>query len=188
MGQYNSRLLEEEELEQLIEQSLFTINEIKLLYERFKILDRSCNGYITFNDLMMVPEFHSNPISGILLNAIEETTEFENITFPIYLEVLQIFHRGTNKTIRSKFIFKAFDLNKDGKLCQNVLENLYMLVNEELDKAAIKKVLDCYDKGNKGYLNYRDFTRFYKIEKIDEILILDFNKSIEKQNSGFFRL
>lgn len=177
-----SRMLCEEELEELEEITIFTQQEIKFLFERFRLLDRSNKGFITFNDLMMLPEFHSNPFSGIILTAIEETIKYENMTFPYFLEILQIFHKKTEKKERIRFLFKAFDLNKDGKLCSKVLERLYkILYGEHFDEIdmvyEIKKVLNLFDQGNKGYMNYKDFYRFYNMDSsIDEILKIEFDK------------
>ncbi|KAM0687583.1 Calcineurin subunit B type 1 [Conglomerata obtusa] len=184
MGFLSSRLLYEEELEELEETTCFTQQEIKILYERFKMLDRNNIGYITFNELMMLPEFHSNPLSGIMLNAIEDTLKYENMSFPYFLDILQIFSKKSDKKERIKFLFKAYDLNKDGKICENVLGKLYKTINGEncddiLMAVEVKRVLNAYDHGNKGHLSYKDFCRFYNSDlTIDETLIIEFSTNL----------
>ncbi|KAM0673409.1 Calcineurin subunit B type 1 [Gurleya vavrai] len=184
MGFLTSKMLYEEEIEDLIESTCFTRQEIKILYERFKMLDRSNNGYITFNELMMLPEFHSNPLSGIILNAIEDTIKYENMSFPYFLDVMQVFNKKKDKKDRIRFIFKAIDLNCDGKICANVLMRLYKMINgENCDDVEmtieIGKVLNVYDSGNKGYLSFKDFCRFYNSDcTIDKILIMEFDRSL----------
>lgn len=175
-------MLYEEELEELEETTCFTQKEIKILFERFNMLDRNNNGYITFNELMLLPEFHSNPLGGIILNGLEETLNYENMTFPFFLDVLQIFSKKTDKKERIRFVFRALDLNHDGRICANVLVRLYKTINgENCDDVRmfveVKRVLNMYDQGNKGYMSYKDFCRFYNIDPtIDDILTIEFDK------------
>lgn len=180
MGFLNSRMLCEEEIEDLLEATVFTSHEIELLYERFKILDRGNRGYVTFNDLIMLPEFHSNPLSGLILNAIEEKHKYENMTFFYFLEFLQIFNKKSEKKDRIKFMFKVIDINKDGKICNKILTKLFnILYGDNVDEietsVEVKRVLNAYDQGNKGYISFKDFVRFYNTEKeIDDVLIISF--------------
>lgn len=177
-------MLCDDEIDELQEHTIFKPHEIKHLFERFKCLDRSQNGFISFNDLMMLPEFHSNPLSGLILNSIEETLNFENMTFPYFLEILQIFNRRMCKKERIKFLFKAFDIKKDGKLCREVLSKLFQIINgDKCDRlimdAEVAEVLKQYDQGNKGYLNYKDFSRFYHSDvEIDMVLIIDLESEL----------
>lgn len=173
-------MLCEEEIDDLLESTVFTYHEIELLYERFKILDRGNRGYITFNDLIMLPEFHSNPLSGLILNAIEEKHRYENMTFLYFLEFLQIFNKKTEKRERIRFMFKVIDINKDGKICVKILKRLFqILYGEQADEVEcdvqVRRVLNAYDQGNKGFIGFKDFVRFYNAEKeIDDILIISF--------------
>ncbi|EJW03458.1 hypothetical protein EDEG_02223 [Edhazardia aedis USNM 41457] len=184
MGFLTSRMLCEEEIEELSETTNFTPQEIKILFERFKLLDRSNSGYLTFNELMMLPEFHSNPLSGILLNAFEQTINYENMSFPYFLEILEIFSKRTDPKVRCNFIFKSLDLNKNCKLTVKVLCKLYKLINgDKCDEVKmimeVQKVLRNYDLDDKGYLDFDDFCRFYSSDPtIDNVLIIDFKSEV----------
>lgn len=183
MGQSASQMLCDEEIEDLLESTVFTYHEIELLYERFKLLDRGNRGHITFNDLIMLPEFHSNPLSGLILNAIEEKHGYENMTLIHYIEFMQIFNQKTDKRERIKFLFKVIDINRDGKICKKTLKRLYQilygdLVDEVDTLIEVKRVLNAFDQGNKGYIGYKDFVRFYNADKeIDEVLKINFIKN-----------
>ncbi|TBU12208.1 hypothetical protein CWI38_0671p0020, partial [Hamiltosporidium tvaerminnensis] len=194
MGILNSRVLCEEEIEDLLATTVFTKQEINILFQRFRMLNRSQQNYITFNELMLIPEFHSNPLSGLILSAIENYIQYENMTFAYFLDFMQLFSHKTDKKERIKFIFSAFDINKDKKICKDVLLNIYTLMNGnsniciEQAEASVYRVLSLYDRGNKGYLSYKDFIRFYTSDpSLDKAMVIDFSREIERYPKFGFR-
>lgn len=184
---FDNEYLYEEEIEELKEGTVFTHNEVVMLFERFKMLDKHNNGFITLNELMMLPEFNSNPLSGLILNAIEDTMNYETMAFPYFFDIMQIFSTRTNQKERCRFLFKSFDMNRDGRICDKVLQQIYRLMfGENCDElkmySEVKKVLNDYDRGVKGYLNFKDFQRFYTADKsIDELVAIDFENFYAKQ-------
>jgi Ca2+-binding EF-hand superfamily protein len=140
----------------------------------------------------MLPEFHSNPLSGLILSAIESVINYENMTFPYFLEVMQIFSAKSDKKERIRFVFKALDINHNGRISKTELLQIYSVlfggnITEGKAVSEVQKVLSRYDRENKGFLNIKDFVRFYNSEgDMDDILVIDFERNIEKQKCGIF--
>ena len=80
MGNVNSTILCEEELEELKNTSVFNFVEIEHLYERFCYLDRLNVGYLTYKELNSIPEFEMNPFNKLICSVIERRFDYQNIT------------------------------------------------------------------------------------------------------------
>ncbi|KAF7683362.1 Calcineurin subunit B [Astathelohania contejeani] len=190
MGFLMSRSLCDDEVEELAATTSFTPKEILMLYERFRVLDKGQVGFITFGELMMLPEFHSNPFGGLLLATIEARNDYENMTFPYFLEIIEIFSNKSDRKERERFIFNALDLNGDGRICRTVLFRLFeMLVGDidtELILYEIEKVMSQYDMGNKGYLTLKDFSKLYNSdEDIDKMMIIDLDEHMKESRFDY---
>lgn len=178
MGNTNSSLTLDE-IEDLMSWSKFTPKEIEFLFDRFAELDIRSQGYLSFNELMRIPEFHSNPLSSLIIREIERMLDYDKISFPYFLEIMEIFSDKKDKKFRISFLFNVFDLNNNARLCDHVLSQIGAMINNK----DFKVVMKTYDIENKGYLSYRDFSRFYIINKIENVMIIDFSKSITEKKT-----
>lgn len=190
MGIYADDMLCEEEIEDLLNSTVFTQQEIELLYERFKMLDRQSNGYLTYNDLLYIPEFCANPFNNRILSAMERTIGYENLTFPFFLEIMGIFSPKANVHERIRLLFKVFDFNEDGRLCFEVLSKIYELLmgenhQPERGKEEVEELLLYYDKSKKGYMDYSDFVNFYTDHNMDKMLLINFECQSRPKNPIF---
>ena len=64
--------------------------EIKVLYKRFRRLDRSGRGTLSNDDLQMIPEIAMNPLSSRLQVLFEKDGE-DRINFKSFVSALAIF-------------------------------------------------------------------------------------------------
>lgn len=188
MGNVYSSALTNDEIDDLKSWSTFTTREIEMLFDRFCELDVKSQGYLTYIELMRIPEFHSNPLSSLIIREIENMVDYNNISFPHFLEIMESFSLRTDKKFRIDFLFKVFDLNSENRLSAHTLTKIgHLLGNNDF-----ASVLRAYDKENKGYLNYKDFTRFYVTQNIDEVMTVDFSKRIPEKKTlnvkEFFQL
>lgn len=179
MGNMHSSTLTQDEIEDLTSWTTFTPREIEVLFDRFCELDIRSQGYLTFIELMRIPELHSNPLSNLIIREIEHMIDYNNISFPHFLEIMEIFSVRKDKKFRINFLFKVFDLNNDNKLCEHTLRKIGSLI----DNSDFASVLKIYDVDSKGYLSYRDFTRFYITQNIDEAMAIDFSKNIPEKKT-----
>ncbi|EPR77720.1 Ca2+-binding protein [Spraguea lophii 42_110] len=190
MALFSFNFLSEEEIDDLVRTTLFTSQEIEYLYERFKLLDRSNQGYIGYDDFIMLPEFHSNPMNINLVKAIEKYTKYNRITFALFLDVLKVFNGKSDKNKRIDFVFECFNTNNNGIICKDILLDVYVkLTGEQFDKTrardAVNEVLTTY-AGRKIYLDKQDFIKFYEENNLDEIFIVNFSKNLSKRKGGFW--
>lgn len=187
MGIFSDSMLCEEEIEDLMNSTIFNQKELELLYERFKMLDRQANGYLTYSDIMLIPEFCANPFNNRIINAMEKVIEYENMTFPFFLEIMSIFSPKSNIHLRMKFVFGVFDLNEDGRLCSAVLSKIYEILHgndfsREACAREVNELLLFYDRKHKEFLDYNDFVNFYLDSNLDRMFVIDFDKDlIEKK-------
>lgn len=190
MGIFTDDMLCEDEIEDLLTSTVFNQQEIELLYERFKMLDRQSNGYLTYSDLLYIPEFCANPFNNRILSALERTIGYETLTFPFFLEIMGIFSPKSNVHGRIRFIFRVFDYNEDGMLCFNVLRKIYeTLMGIEYHTSSgeeeVIELLSFYDLAKKGYMDYNDFVNFYTDHNLDKMLLVNF-ESFSKQKNPIF--
>lgn len=181
MGLWDGNLLYLDEIKELSKGGLFSFDEIKGLYERFKYLDRSNSGHLSFAEFHLIPEFYSNPFSHLIMKYLEKRFCYEKITFSNFVEFLSIFNFKTVKEKRIEFLFKIFDLKDEKKLTPETLKEIKFLMTKEdnIDELEILEIFKNYDTNTKGYLNFNDFIIFYNDDPtLDKNLIIDFRKDI----------
>ncbi|ORD97949.1 CHP1 [Hepatospora eriocheir] len=169
--------LSNKELEFLVNDTVFSKEEISALFERFVYLDRKECGFLSFTDFEMIPEFNCNPFRHLLLQNTEDSeNDFEKMNFGYFLDFLSIFHKDSSRVKRIHYLFKIFDLDKNHRLDKNVLIKIFEKMGIEPTESEIDDVLS-YDSGHKGYLDIVDFTKFYnEDENLDNLMIFDFTK------------
>ncbi|KAL6120442.1 hypothetical protein NUSPORA_02831 [Nucleospora cyclopteri] len=172
--------LNNEELEYLEKNTVFSSDEIVYLFNRFCYLDRRKCGYLSYTDFQLIPEFVSNPFCDLIVGYIEEyITEDEKLNFAYFLDFLKLFHAATPKSARINYLFNLFDLNKDHKLCIKVLSKIMQIIGVKEAENAAGETLKQYDIGQKGFLDIFDFTRLYnEDDNLEKILVIDFKKNI----------
>lgn len=180
MSIWDSNLLCVEEINELSKNYVFTIPEIECLYERFKYLDKSNSGYLTFAEFHMIPEFYSNPFSKLIMDYIEIQANYEKITFVIFIEFMSIFNERTNPEKRIKFLFDIFDLEKEKKLTKETLLKIHNTICNGNSLKEVENLLQDYDQGKKGYLDFEDFCQlYYEDFSLEKNMLFDFRKNIE---------
>lgn len=182
MGNTTSALTTDE-IEDLTSWTSFQPKEIETIFDRFNELDVRNKGFLSFTELMRLPEFHSNPLAPLFIREIERMVDYNNISFPHFLEILEVFSVRKDSSHRIIFLFRVFDLNHENKLCKHVLRKIAYMIGSTDFYSALK----LYDNGDKGYLSFKDFTKFYYNEEIDSVMAFDFSKNIPKKKLLNFR-
>jgi len=130
MGAYSSTHLSSEEVEEICAHTNFTSKEIEQLYHRFKKLDRSRTGLISQKDFNLISELSLNPMAPRILSmfrtptststesgAGEECLEVSGgVTFDAFVRCLNLFHVRTSIDERSEALFRAWDVDADGRV------------------------------------------------------------------------
>ena len=69
MGNSRSVQLETDDIEEISEDTGFTRPQIERLYDRFKSLDKTNQGYLTREDFIRIPELAINPLGDRIVHA-----------------------------------------------------------------------------------------------------------------------
>ena len=69
MGNSRSAQLETDDIEEISEETGFTRPQIERLYDRFKSLDKTNQGYLTREDFIRIPELAINPLGDRIVHA-----------------------------------------------------------------------------------------------------------------------
>lgn len=104
MGNRNSSLLQDEEIELIKEETGFSAAQIERLYARFKSLDKSgiC-GSLSRQDFLSVPELYLNPLCDRIVHMffVDCDADHDRINFRQFMKVLAAF-RSSSKPTRSR--------------------------------------------------------------------------------------
>lgn len=163
MGAFGSHeeILREEEIDALVDQSGFNQHDIVALFQRFKSLDRGCDGYITRTELLCLPELAMNPLRDRVL-AQFNLHEKDNMNFADFVKFISVFRPGATEEEKALRAFKIFDLNDNGFITkEEFIEVLGLMTGKHTSKEELTVMVDQIfletDKNNDGKLGFEDF-------------------------------
>jgi serine/threonine-protein phosphatase 2B regulatory subunit len=178
MGVYFSSItLTPEEIEELSQNTLFSPQQVRQLYKRFSFLDKNSQGYIKTKDIMMIPEFATNPVSSRLLVLFEGEkgsggggsggsggSSGGMINFKKFLSVLSPFGKNASLDDKYRLVFSLYDLNSDGYIdADDLCGFLKLLVGSNLSEQELLQVArDCIqvsDEDHDGKLSLQEFKK-----------------------------
>ncbi|ETO08385.1 calcineurin regulatory subunit B, partial [Reticulomyxa filosa] len=121
MGGATSNLTPED-IEELKDESIsqFSAAEIKKLYKRFEHLDRNHMGFITSNDLELIPELSLNPLCKRIIELFD-VEDRNQINFRDFVKMLWTFSVSASKQEKLNLAFRCYDIDNDGEISTNDL-------------------------------------------------------------------
>jgi len=150
----NTSVLLQVDIQAISSETGFTHNQIKRLYGRFTSMDKDTKGYLTKQDLMLIPELHVNPLRDRIIEVlIEDHGKNGKLNFRQFSQVFATFRRGKNhqnqqrensngetstnepnsKESKLRFLFRIYDRDKDERINKSeLLSILNMLVGQNL--------------------------------------------------------
>ena len=158
----NSRILTNEDIQRLRNDTDFKQKDIKKCHKKFGALDKDKKGYVSITDIVSIPEVENNPLRYHIAQYMSNNDENEAISFEAFIKVIDIFKN--NKTEKQyKFIYDLFDFDKDGNISsEDMLINFKLLLGNSLNEEQIKEIVDKtineYST-DKEYINYNDFVK-----------------------------
>eukprot|EP00123_Amoebidium_parasiticum_P019654 comp29152_c0_seq1/m.47221 comp29152_c0_seq1/g.47221 ORF comp29152_c0_seq1/g.47221 comp29152_c0_seq1/m.47221 type:complete len:179 (-) comp29152_c0_seq1:588-1124(-) len=129
------------EIEELQRLSGFTPQQIKMLYKRFKRLDKDNSGTITADDFLSIPELAINPLISRVI-AVFDDEDGDNVNFRQFIEVLSVFRNTEdNRDKKIEFAFRIYDIDHDGFITDKELfEVLKMMVGDNLSDEQLQQI------------------------------------------------
>lgn len=120
MGNRQPFMLQDEEITIISEETGFSPAQIERLYSRFTALDKGCNGSLSKQDCLAIPELAINPLCDRIVHMffIECDDDHDRINFRQFMRVLATF-RSSHKSSplsRSRNVSRQESLNQQQKL------------------------------------------------------------------------
>lgn len=160
MGSNASIFLQKEEIDDIVKETGFTLNQIKRLYNRFTNLDKDNTGYLTKSTLTRIPELHVNPLRDRIIEVlINDYGSDGRLNFKQFTKVLATFRRKNVSSNRNnfinedtgpnsrdnklRFIFDVYDRDKDNKISKTeLLSILNLLVGANLPEEQMNAIAE----------------------------------------------
>ena len=187
MGSNSSLLLQKDDLQKMSSETGFNPSQIKRLYNRFHSLDKRDLGFLSKDDLLLIPELHVNPLHDRIIEVlIEDHGSDGKLNFCQFVRVFATFRRGktdlnasNTKTNKLKFLFRMYDRDKDGRINkQELMEVLKMLVGpsiseETLNNIADKTIAELASDGDNS-ITFKEFCNTLEKIDLDETMSMKF--------------
>ncbi|KAL0228226.1 hypothetical protein RCL1_004369 [Eukaryota sp. TZLM3-RCL] len=151
-------------LEQIKTETSLTEEEIQLLFHRFQSLDKDSSGGLDLEEIQNLSGFTLTPLRQHLLSVLDEDGD-TNIDFGEFLTAFSAFSPSGTTEQRTKFLFKVYDMDRDGFISENELyKSLKLMVGESLTdlqlQQVVSKSLALVDRDGDGKISLSEFQDF----------------------------
>ncbi|KAJ1965506.1 Calcineurin subunit B [Dipsacomyces acuminosporus] len=172
MGNANSIALDE-----LVDSTNFTAEEVQRLYKRFTKLDKDNSGTIDKDEFLSIPQLANNPLSSRLID-IFDTDGGGDVDFKEFIRGLSIFSSKGKKEEKLRFAFKIYDIDRDGYISNGELYQVLKLMSgsnltpTQLQQIVDKTIMEA-DRNGDGKIDFDEFRRFVERTDVANQLTID---------------
>lgn len=172
MGNANSIALDE-----LVDSTNFTAEEIQRLYKRFSKLDKDKSGSIDKGEFLSIPQLSNNPLSGRLIDLFD-TDRGGDVDFREFILGLSIFSSKGAKEEKLRFAFQIYDMDRDGFISNGELFSvLKLMTGNNLTPQQLQQIVDKTireaDKNGDGRIDFDEFRAFVARTDVANQLTID---------------
>ncbi|KAL0077975.1 calcineurin subunit B [Phycomyces blakesleeanus] len=155
MGQSGSQL------EDIVNSSNFSAEEVQRLYKRFIKLDKNHSGSIDSEEFLAIPQIANNPLATRMI-AIFDEDGGGDVDFDEFIKGLSAFSARGNRREKLAFAFKVYDIDRDGFISNGELFLvLKMMVGNNLKDNQLQQIVDKTimeaDKDKDGKVSFEEF-------------------------------
>eukprot|EP00741_Cyanophora_paradoxa_P002622 tig00000615_g2544.t1 len=160
--------LSKERMEQLKISSRLRRTDLAKLWYYFQRIDRDKFDYITSEQLKEFPPIGLNPLCSRIITCLE-FHDPGKITFEEFCVALSVFSARFNTEKKTRFAFKIYDIDQDGKIGTSDLTNIFTLtltspdgtraLSDQEFEEVIKRTLAEADSDGDGFISYEDFAK-----------------------------
>eukprot|EP00483_Globobulimina_turgida_P003408 UN03414 len=157
-----------EDIEELRDPAIseFSPAEIKKLYKRFHHLDRSHSGFLTQNEMQLIPELSLNPLCNRVIELFDASST-NQINFRDFVRTLWIFSAKAPKQLKLRFAFEIFDVDNDGKISESDLYYVMtIMVGKQYPTQKLSQIVSQLIQSGQGQLdNKKEYLTFPQLTK-----------------------
>ncbi|KAF3760203.1 cell wall organization and biogenesis [Cryphonectria parasitica EP155] len=161
----------------LVEGSNFNRDEVDRLRKRFMKLDKDNSGTIEREEFLSLPQISSNPLATRMI-AIFDEDGGGNVDFQEFVSGLSAFSSKGNKDQKLEFLFKVYDIDRDGFISNGELFIvLKMMVGSNLKDQQLQQIVDKTimeaDLDKDGKISFDEFKKMVEDTDISMSMTLD---------------
>jgi len=189
MGNNNSGMLSEADIKNIQTNTGFSGSQIERLYSRFTSLDKNCQGSLSREDFLRIPELAINPLGDRIVHAFFKDSQDDRVNFHQFVAVLARFRptkRAQDNKLNSReeklrFAFKMYDLDDDDAISKSeLLAVLQMMVGknigeEQLNSIAERTIIEA-DKDQDQMIGFQEFCQALDRTDVEQKMSIKFLK------------
>ncbi|TPX32581.1 hypothetical protein SmJEL517_g04313 [Synchytrium microbalum] len=168
------------QLEDMVNTTNFTAEEIQRLYKRFLKLDKDGSGAIDKEEFLQIPQIASNPLAQRMI-AIFDGDGSGSVDFKEFISGLSAFSAKGNREEKLKFAFKVYDIDRDGYISNGELFIvLKMMVGNNLRDNQLQQIVDKTimeaDLDGDGKVSFEEFMKMVEATDVSTKMTVDTDK------------
>ncbi|OMJ76356.1 hypothetical protein SteCoe_24298 [Stentor coeruleus] len=156
----------------------FSQEELLMLEQRFRRLDKDGSGMLEPNEFFDIPELAQNPLVQRVISVFDKNKD-GNISFYEFVTGISKLSEAGSEEDKMRFLFSIYDIENDGYISNGELfKVLKMMVGNNLTDVQLQQLVDRTiiraDEDFDGKISYEEFCKMIRDLEIGEKLTLHF--------------
>lgn len=156
----------------------FSQEELLMLEQRFRRLDKDGSGMLEPNEFFDIPELAQNPLVQRVISVFDKNKD-GNISFYEFVTGISKLSEAGSEEDKMRFLFSIYDIEGDGFISNGELfKVLKMMVGNNLTDVQLQQLVDRTiiraDEDYDGKISYEEFCKMIRNLEIGDKLTLHF--------------
>ena len=156
----------------------FSQEELLMLEQRFRRLDKDGSGMLEPNEFFDIPELAQNPLVQRVISVFDKNKD-GNISFYEFVTGISKLTEAGSEEDKMRFLFSIYDIEGDGFISNGELfKVLKMMVGNNLSDVQLQQLVDRTiiraDEDFDGKISYEEFCKMIRNLEIGDKLTLHF--------------
>jgi serine/threonine-protein phosphatase 2B regulatory subunit len=156
----------------------FSQEELLMLEQRFRRLDKDGSGMLEPNEFFDIPELAQNPLVQRVISVFDKNKD-GNISFYEFVTGISKLTEAGSEEDKMRFLFSIYDIEGDGFISNGELfKVLKMMVGNNLTDVQLQQLVDRTiiraDEDYDGKISYEEFCKMIRNLEIGDKLTLHF--------------